>query len=70
MLMSNMSENWNMEALHSMYFLHLAVWGRQLATTTYQHLAHLLSEKWTSSYSVVMGWLHCCLFIKTLQHKC
>jgi len=28
------------------------------ATTTYKHLAHLLSEKWSS---VVMGWLHCSL---------
>ena len=27
------------------------------ATTTYEHLAHLLSEKWSSPYSVVMGWL-------------
>ena len=31
------------------------------ATTTYKYLAHLLSEKWSSPYSVVMGWLCCSL---------
>jgi len=25
------------------------------ANTTYKHLAHLLSKKWSSPYSVVMG---------------
>ena len=28
------------------------------ATVTYLHLASLLSNKWNSSYSVIMGWLH------------
>ena len=28
---------------------------------TYKHLAQLLSEKWSSPYSVVMGWLRCSL---------
>ena len=27
------------------------------ATTTYKHLAQLLCEKWSSPYSVIMGWL-------------
>jgi len=27
------------------------------ATTTYKHLAHLLNQKWSSLYSVAMGWL-------------
>ena len=27
----------------------------KVATTTYKHLAHLLSEKWSSPYSVVIG---------------
>ena len=31
------------------------------ATTTYKHLAQLLSMKWSSPYSVVMSWLHCSL---------
>ena len=37
------------------------------ATTTYKHLAHLLSEKWISPYSVVMGWLHCSLGFSLLR---
>ena len=31
------------------------------ATTTYKHLARLLSEKWNSPCSAVMGWLRCSL---------
>ena len=37
------------------------------ATTTYKHLARLLSEKWNSPYSVVMGWLHCSLGFSLLR---
>ena len=37
------------------------------ATTTYKHLAHLFSEKWSSSCSVVMGWLHCSLGFSLLH---
>ena len=29
------------------------------ATVTYRHLASLLSNKWNSSYSMIMGWLRC-----------
>jgi len=36
-------------------------------TTTYKHLAHLLSEKWSSPYSVVMGWLRCSLGFSLLR---
>ena len=36
-------------------------------TITYKHLAHLLSEKWSSSYSVVMGWLRCSLGLSLLH---
>ena len=31
------------------------------AAVTYQCLAFLLSDKWKSSFSVIMGWLHCSL---------
>ena len=37
------------------------------ANTTYKHLAHLLSKKWSSSYSVVMGWLRCSLGFSLLR---
>ena len=37
------------------------------ATTTYKHLAQLLSEKWSSPYSVVMGWLRCSLGFSLLR---
>jgi len=37
------------------------------ATTTYRHLAHLLREKWSSPYSVVMGWLRCSLGFSLLH---
>ena len=37
------------------------------ATTTYKHLARLLSEKWNSPYSVVMGWLRCSLGFSLLR---
>ena len=36
-------------------------------TITYKHLAHLLSEKWSFPYSVVMGWLHCSLGFSLLR---
>ena len=36
-------------------------------TTTYKHLAQLLSEKWSSPYSVVMGWLRCSLGFSLLH---
>ena len=37
------------------------------ATTTYKHLAQLLSEKWSSPYSLVMGWLRCSLGFSLLR---
>ena len=37
------------------------------ATTLYQHLATLLASKWGNDYSVVMGWLRCCLSYSLLQ---
>jgi len=37
------------------------------ATTTYKHLAHLLSQKWSSPYLVVMGWLRCSLGFSLLR---
>jgi len=36
-------------------------------TTTYKHLARLLSEKWSSPYSVVMGRLHFSLGFSLLR---
>ena len=36
-------------------------------TITYKHLAHLLSEKWSSPYSVVMGRLRCSLGFSLLH---
>ena len=36
-------------------------------TTTYKHLAYLLSQKWSSPYSVVMGWLRCSLQFSLLR---
>ena len=38
------------------------------ATVTYRHLASLLSDKWNSSYSVIMGWL-CCSLCFSLLHS-
>ena len=37
------------------------------ATTTYKHLAHLISQKWSSPYLVVMGWLRCSLRFSLLR---
>jgi len=36
------------------------------ATIFYKHLAAQLSTKWGSDYSVVMGWLRCCLSFSLL----
>ena len=36
------------------------------ATTFYRRLASLLASKWSNSYSVVMGWLHCSLSFSLL----
>ena len=36
-------------------------------TITYKHLSHLLSEKLSSLYSVVMGWLRCSLGFSLLR---
>jgi len=47
-------------------FFYLSGMGNA-ATTTYKHLAHLLSEKWSSPYSVVMGWLRCSLGFSLLR---
>ena len=33
-----------------------------MATTTYKHLASLLTDKWGTSYSQTMGWLRCLSF--------
>ena len=37
------------------------------ATVFYKHLASLLSAKWGDEYSVVLGWLRCCLGFSLLQ---
>ena len=37
------------------------------ATVTYRRLASLLSDKWNSLYSVIMGWLHCSLGFSLLR---
>ena len=37
------------------------------ATVTYQRLASLLSDKWNSPYSVIMGWLRCSLSFSLLR---
>ena len=37
------------------------------ATTAYKHLGQLLSEKWSSSYSVMMGWLCCSMGFSLLR---
>ena len=37
------------------------------ATVTYRRLASCLSNKWNSSYSVIMGWLHCSLSFSLLR---
>ena len=37
------------------------------ASVFYQHLAHQLSNKWGDDYSVVMGWLRCCLSFSLLR---
>ena len=37
------------------------------ATVFYKHLASLLSAKWGDEYSVVLGWLQCCLGFSLLR---
>jgi len=37
------------------------------ATIFYKHLASLLSVKWGDEYSVLLGWLQCCLGFSLLQ---
>ena len=39
------------------------------ATVTYRRLASLLSNLWKSSYSVIMGWLHCSLGFSLLCYS-
>ena len=39
----------------------------KVATVTYRHLASFLSNKWNSSYSMIMGWLHCSLGFSLLR---
>ena len=36
------------------------------ASVFYQRLAHQLSNKWGDDYSVVMGWLRCCVSFSLL----
>ncbi|KAL5459842.1 hypothetical protein EMCRGX_G033225 [Ephydatia muelleri] len=38
-----------------------------IATTTYKRLASLLADKWGTSYSQTMGWLHCRLSFSLLR---
>ena len=40
---------------------------QKAATVTYQCLAYLLSDKWNSSYSFIMGWLCCSLGFSVLR---
>ena len=37
------------------------------ATVTYRRLASLLSDKWNSPYSMIMGWLRCSLGFSLLR---
>ena len=37
------------------------------ATVFYKRLASLLSAKWNDEYSVVLGWLRCCLGFSLLR---
>ena len=37
------------------------------ATVMYRRLANLLSDKWNSSYSLIMGWLRCSLSFSLLR---
>ena len=37
------------------------------ATVMYRRLANLLSVKWNSSYSLIMGWLRCSLSFSLLR---
>ena len=36
-------------------------------TVFYKHLASLLSTKWGDEYSVVLGWLRCCVGFSLLR---
>ena len=52
-----LSRAWQLYPI-SFFFLR---WNGESSHSTYKHLAQLLSEKWSSPYSVVMGWLCCSL---------
>ena len=40
---------------------------RKAATVMYRHLTNLLSDKWNSPYSSIMGWLRCSLSFSLLR---
>ena len=56
----------NMPHLSPSSFLSLAGWVAS-PTTTYKHLASLLSSKWNQPYSTIMGWLRCRLSFALLR---
>ena len=60
MPMRNVFTKLSMVALLLWFFSNSGGMGKA-ATIMYKHLAHLLSAKRNSPYSLVMGWLRCCL---------
>ena len=61
---------WTRKVKHSSFTpLFLSATGGLLheATAFNKHLASVLSSKWGYSYSVTLGWLHCCLSFSQLH---
>ena len=56
----------NMASSHPLFFSTSGAMGRE-AATFYKRLADLLSEKQDKAYSLIMGWLRCCLSITILR---
>ena len=63
----SVSRKWKGAVLHHLCFPLQGVWAKLAATVTYKCLASLLSNKWNSSYPVVMGWLRCSLGFSLLR---
>ena len=63
-------EEWVCEVEHGSFtpLIFSSSGGMGKAATTCKHLAHLLSQNWSSPYSVVMGWLWCSLGFSLLHY--
>ena len=66
-LMVSVFEKWSMPLSLQLFWLPLHGGLANEATAFYKRLASLLAKKWGDDYSVVLGWLRCCLSFSLLR---